>query len=157
MDKKSQGFTLIELLTVVAIIGLLATIVTAVVYNAKSKSKDARVKTALTQVRNVAAIIFTGKGSYTDMCRNADGGEDVNGNVYGTFLNGADETSNHGLKTVKDEVKNMGVSEPSCFATDSEFCVQATLPSGGNYCVDSTGSAADSGNCAVFNVKCAAQ
>lgn len=41
-NKKNQAFTLIELLLVIAIIGILATIITAAITNARQQSRDTR-------------------------------------------------------------------------------------------------------------------
>ncbi len=61
---KSRGFTLIELLVVIAIIGVLAGIVLASLSSARSRSKDASIRSELTQARNQAALYITAHGNY---------------------------------------------------------------------------------------------
>jgi len=53
--KKNKGFTLIELLTVVAIIGILATVVLASLTQARDKAKKAKVQLTLDQIENIVA------------------------------------------------------------------------------------------------------
>ena len=64
MFRKKRGFTLIELLVVVAIISLLSSIVMASLNSARSKSRDARRKSDLHQVRNALALYYDTNGSY---------------------------------------------------------------------------------------------
>lgn len=56
--KRVKGFTLIELLVVVAIIGILATIITISVTNAQSKSRDSKRKGDLETVAKALDMFF---------------------------------------------------------------------------------------------------
>jgi prepilin-type N-terminal cleavage/methylation domain-containing protein len=58
IKNKNKGFTLIELLVVVIIIGLLAGVLLITVRNAILKARDARIITALGQIRTQAEIYF---------------------------------------------------------------------------------------------------
>lgn len=57
--QKQKGFTLIELLTVVAIIGILSTVVLVVLGESRTKTQDAKVKSQLSQM-NSQAFLFNG-------------------------------------------------------------------------------------------------
>ena len=57
------GFTLIELLVVIAIIGLLSSVVVALLNESRAKGVDAAVKDNLVQLRNEAEIYYSTQGS----------------------------------------------------------------------------------------------
>ncbi len=62
-NKKSSGFTLIELLIVIAIIGVLATIVLASLNTARRKSRDARRVADLKQLQLALELYYDGVGA----------------------------------------------------------------------------------------------
>ncbi|MEI7616643.1 MAG: prepilin-type N-terminal cleavage/methylation domain-containing protein [Actinomycetota bacterium] len=61
---KLQGFTLIELLVVIAIIGLLATIATISLNNARMVSRDAKRKSDFGQIRTGLEMYYDDYGRY---------------------------------------------------------------------------------------------
>ncbi len=64
--KNKKGFTLIELMVVIAIIAILATVVLVALQNARDAAEDAKIKSAVTQVRSIAEIHYaTNDQSYT--------------------------------------------------------------------------------------------
>ena len=67
MRRKDSGFTLIELLVVISIIGLLASIVLASLTSARSKAKDASLKTEAMQLRNLMEQNANDYGRYTEL------------------------------------------------------------------------------------------
>ncbi len=61
---KQQGFTLIELLIVIAIIGILASVVLVNLNSARTKARDARRKSDLQQIILAMEDYWAGNGSY---------------------------------------------------------------------------------------------
>lgn len=59
-----SGFTLIELLVVIAIIGVLASVVLASVNTARAKSRDARRKSDLNQLRLALELYYDANNAY---------------------------------------------------------------------------------------------
>ncbi len=58
MNTNQKGFTLIELLVVVAIIGILASVVLVATKDSRNKSKDAAIKSNLTNLRSEIEIWY---------------------------------------------------------------------------------------------------
>jgi len=62
MNKTKQGFTLIELLIVIAIIGILASIVLVSLSSARTKARDAEFKSAVSSLVAAYTIYCDGGG-----------------------------------------------------------------------------------------------
>jgi len=62
--RKNKGFTLIEILIVVAIIGILASIILVGLSSFRSQGRDARRIADLHQVQNALELYFTKNGTY---------------------------------------------------------------------------------------------
>jgi prepilin-type N-terminal cleavage/methylation domain-containing protein len=80
--KKNSGFTLIELLIVIAIIGILASVVLSSLNTARTKAIDVNIKSNLANARAQAQIFYDiGSKFYTDdtnnVCLSAQGIYDV--------------------------------------------------------------------------------
>ena len=68
----TRGFTLIELLMVIAIIGLLASVILASIGNARSKGVDSHIQRQLVALRSHAEIYASDNGnSYNGFCTQA--------------------------------------------------------------------------------------
>ena len=65
-----RGFTLIELLVVIAIIGILASIVLVSFPSATKRARDARLKTAIEQMRTIMVYTFGNSGNYDSFASN---------------------------------------------------------------------------------------
>lgn len=62
----NKGFTLIEMLVVVAIIGLLSSVLLTALGPAKEKAKDARIIQEMTQARTIAETLYN-QGNYSEL------------------------------------------------------------------------------------------
>ena len=65
--KSLMGFTLIELLIVIAIIGVLSTIILAGLNNARNRAKDASIKQAVAQLQNLRIMNYSEYESYCQL------------------------------------------------------------------------------------------
>lgn len=124
-EEKPSGFTLIELLLVIAIIGLLASLIIIAVGQAKARAQDGSIKANLSQARQEAAAIHNEDDSYAQLCSE-----------------GVLNSGRPNLAEIEREVKKRnGQQDIVCFATTDKFCVQSPLASTGHFCLDYTGRA----------------
>jgi prepilin-type N-terminal cleavage/methylation domain-containing protein len=119
MNKK--GFTLIELLVVIAIIGILSGTVVVSMSGAQGSAKDARIKSAMDQLRSVAELwrISQSPMTYVGFTGSTDGTllvTDINAQSPGTIATGT--------------------------PTATTYCMSIQLNGGGYLCMDSTGKIA---------------
>ncbi|MBZ9578067.1 type II secretion system protein [Patescibacteria group bacterium] len=122
-----KSFTLIEVLVVVTIIALLISINLVAIGHYQDKARDTAIAAGLSQVRKVAAMIYTDENSYEFICA-------------------ADNTLNDSypaLKMIEDDVNKFTGENPTCYSERTAYCVQSSLLSagGGYFCIDSTGFA----------------
>jgi len=59
-DKKNNGFTLIEMLVVIAVIGILSSVLLTALGPSKEKAKDARIIQEINQARTIAELLNDG-------------------------------------------------------------------------------------------------
>lgn len=125
-----RGFTLIELLVVIAIIGILASVVLASLNSARDKGTDAANKSNLNNIRAQAEIVYDDDGNYDGVCINAKVAEAIT-------ASGATCNDVGGAST----------------AWAAAVLLQSTA-STTYYCVDSTGTASESGTALSTNTVC---
>lgn len=131
-----KGFTLIELLIVIAIIGILASVILASLNTARDKGKNSKIKAQLSSARNSAELFFDDNASY-----NGSVG-DVSGDCTAANSMFADTTSN-----MADHVNlaNYPVGTTlTCYSTATTWAISASLAiadsEGDTWCVDYNGS-----------------
>jgi len=153
--QKTKGFTLIELLVVIAIIGILSGLIIVSMSGAQNAAKDARIKAAMDQLRSSAEIYklnsATGVYSTADIAAVTDCPSSGTSFLYGT--GGTD-----GAALCADIVSQGGTVIISVNSSTSapKYCVEAALPGGTTWCVDSTGGVgATNIGCEATNYNCA--
>ncbi len=121
INTKNRGFTLIEILVVIAIIGILASVVLASLNSARDKGADAAIKSSINNARAQAELFYDdNSSSYDGLC--------------------ADET----ITNIETSVEGAGGTFSCDDGDGSAYRISSTLQTSGNYCVDSTGVAVTS-------------
>jgi len=145
---KQRGFTLIELLIVIAIIGVLSSVVLASLNSARTKAKDASVMSTMHSMMSQAAIYYDGTGnlSYGPSNRTrvtAQGMCTTTADVSGVTMFNA--TTTDGLRAMIDSIISQGASitgiasSTPTSAYSVTYAISASLSTGEYFCVDSTG------------------
>lgn len=123
-----KGFTLIELLVVVAIIGILASVVLTSLNTARNKGKDASVQSSMSSMRASAELGVDSSGTYIDdICTLTTTGG------LGTLI-----TAVNAAASPNTVVCGQNTADNTRPAT---WGAAVILPTGGFFCVDSTGFA----------------
>lgn len=126
-NNKQSGFTLIELLTVIAIIAILASITMVLVSDSQKKSKDAKVKSQMANLRRVTEVYYTS-----------------NNNTYGSTVSnctsGMFADTTHGVAPFTTVANYPSGTTLSCRASSTAWAVSASLAGGGYWCADYTGA-----------------
>ena len=134
--RKNRGFTLIELLVVIAIIGILASIVLISLRNMTDRAKDTRIKSAMSQARTIAQLIYDDYPSegYQYFC-------EAGGTGFAHASLSADYRDQ--LNTLEADIfDQQPTDEIHCTSSVTDFCASAKLIVGGNYfCIDDDGNA----------------
>ncbi len=123
----SRGFTLIELLIVIAIIGILSSVVIGSVNSGRDKGVDATVKSDLGGVRAQAELIYNDDGNYNAVCG-------ANSAVQNVKIAQAIE---HASSTVGAP----GVCGAPASGDAIAWAISSPLKNGQHWCVDSAGTA----------------
>lgn len=130
----NKGFTLIELLVVVTIIGILVIVVLASLNSVRIKRVDTAIKASMSNIEANSQIYYDSPQG---------------GNTFGARNTGTRScTAPNSMFTdskISVEINNITTlsapTSPACFIRfgGQRWAVQATLKSGGTWCVDSSG------------------
>lgn len=145
MENYKKGFTLIELLVVVAIIGILASVVLAVLNNAKQKGNDAAVKSNLANARSQAEIFYNTNtavpNTYTNICTTGPVGGASTISALITAAAKASGLTSYGINNVPAATGLVATCNDSANAWAAEVPLNgSTLAVPKMWCVDSTGA-----------------
>ncbi|MBU1045559.1 type II secretion system GspH family protein [Patescibacteria group bacterium] len=143
MLKKREGFTIVELLIVVAIIGILATIVIVSLREASDRARNTKIITNITQIRKVAEDMYIQEASgYESLC--------LSGALNGDYSDI--------LTILENDVEKYGGEVVSCYASRYSYCVTAQLTGSTTkyFCIDEQGNNLESTSnaCSVSNIVC---
>jgi len=141
-----KGFTLIELLMVIAIIGILSSIVIiSLKKGVTPEAKKVKIETEMQQIKPIAAAIYSDTGSYENLCVYNDELETYVLNTEGT---GYDKQLSTIKKSVEDSLIIGGCSKSEkniiyCVSETEAYCLFAYSKIVADYweihCIDSTG------------------
>ena len=157
---KRGGFTLVKMLVVIAVIGLLASMVLIGLGGARPAARDARRISDLRQLQTVVELFFQSKDRYPTAAEFAvpstlgisalpkdplrTGGEGGSGYAYGSMLSGKSyvlkawlERDNPALNNSNELDGAWPSSEGTAIANDDGTGCADTAPSNYHYCVTS--------------------
>ena len=122
--KYNKGFTLLELLVVIAVIGILTSVVLASMSQSREKGADGGIKEEMANVRTQAEVYYhTHSNVYTGMCTSM---------------------GQNGVKPLLDKVSEYAGTAATCFESATKWAAAVQLKSQATttyFCVDSDGKA----------------
>ena len=145
VSKHSKGFTLIELLTVIAIIGVLISIIVVGVKASITKARNTKVLSDVSQAKKIAEAIWISENSgYKSLC-------DQTSHTL--------STADSRLKVLEDDIKtSSGGGDSVCYSSQNSFCLTVAMPDGSYLvCVDDEGDSGgpyDTNPCSNADSRC---
>jgi prepilin-type N-terminal cleavage/methylation domain-containing protein len=138
---RQKGFTLIELLIVVAVIGLLTTVILSSFTASRNKAKNSTIRQELSTIRTQAGVYFNAVGGYgsssTDgLCSTAMASSSM---FNASMGNGADATARimQRVGELAGDTPLNQLTKTLCYVQNDSYTVAVALNGGeGIFCVD---------------------
>lgn len=127
-SRTQKGFTLVELLIVIAIVGILATLVIVSLRQASDRSRNAKITTDVVQIRKIAEQMYIEEmDGYTSLCTDS------------TTLN---DTYDPTLGVLQDDIEEYGGSIAGCYSAQYSYCISARFTGADAkwFCIDDEGN-----------------
>jgi prepilin-type N-terminal cleavage/methylation domain-containing protein len=139
---KTKGFTLVELLIVIAIIGILSSVVISNLGESRSQANDAKIQSQLSNIRGSAELYFISNGSYGSTNYSCTGG------MFSDTTSGMSE-----LAKVSNYPDGTNLI---CNSNSTSWAVQGSLASTTTYwCVDKGGTSKEKSTSIASSTSCA--
>ncbi|MDD5221277.1 MAG: prepilin-type N-terminal cleavage/methylation domain-containing protein [Candidatus Pacebacteria bacterium] len=120
---KRNGFTLIEIMIIVAVLAILVAAVVVAQKSVVIRSRNTRILSAVSQVRNAAESIYMNEGTgYLNLCDNPPS----------AHLN----ARNSDLNTLEDDIEESGGGIHHCCSSQNSYCLVVKLFNDQYFCID---------------------
>jgi len=138
INHMKKGFTLIELLIVIAIIGVLSSVVLNALNNSRQKAADSKIKQQLIGFRRAAEIYYSNQspGNYGS---SYSAGSCPTSGVNGTMFFDSN-AANGNPYTYLSTWTGMTAPALVCGSNGTAYAVKSPLSTGNGWCVDSVGT-----------------
>lgn len=153
--QKNKGFTLIELLVSIAIIGILATVISVAIKSSKDKSADASIKQSLRELHGQSGIYQLEYGNFYQVCESGREKSFYNIMAYATKSAGLSSFNVNQSGTLSTATCNNS-SDGKSWAAEVPLKQKNVGGEGESnmFCVDSTGFSGNTSNSMGESASC---